>query len=114
MDGQSYLNQKAAEGKARTALLTREPSRLIASRSFNDVPFQIRLQEYGITQMMGGYPIIVNDQIIGAMGVGGGAGGEEECARHALTEVFGPQPPQLPAPEGAGDASNAVFRAPRD
>lgn len=114
MDGQSYLNQTAAGMKARTALLTREPSRLITSRSFNDVPFQIRLQDYGISQMQGGYPIIVNDQIIGAMGIGGGAGGEEECARHALTEVFGPQPPQIPPPEGAANSSNAVFRAPRE
>ena len=34
MDGQSYLNQTAAGMKARTALLTREPS-----RSFNDLSF---------------------------------------------------------------------------
>lgn len=111
MDGQSYLNQTAGEMKARTALLTREPSRVIASRSFNDLSFQIRTMQYGLGQMMGGYPIIVNDQIIGALGVGGGAGGEEDCARHALTEVFGEQPPQIPPPEGAADRSNAVFRA---
>jgi glc operon protein GlcG len=114
MDGQSYLNQTAAGMKARTALLTREPSRTIASRSFNDLSFQIRASQYGLTQMMGGYPIIVNDQIIGAIGVGGGAGGEEDCARHALTEVFGPQPPQIPPPEGAADRSNAVFQPARD
>jgi uncharacterized protein GlcG (DUF336 family) len=110
MDGQSFLNQTAAEGKARTALLTREPSRVIASRSFNDLSFQIRTMQYGLTQMMGGYPIIVNDQMIGALGVGGGAGGEEDCARHALTEIFGEQPPQIPPPEGAADRSNAVFQ----
>jgi len=110
MDGQSWLNQTAAGMKARTALITREPSRIIASRSFNDLSFQIRTMQYGLSQMMGGYPIIVNDQLIGAIGVGGGAGGEEDCARHALTEVFGPQPPQIPPPEGAGDRSNAVFQ----
>lgn len=109
MDGQSYLNQAAAGMKARTALLTREPSRIIAARSFNDLSFQIRTMQYGLAQNMGGYPIIVNDQIIGALGVGGGAGGEEDCARYALTEVFGPQPPQIPPPEGAGERSNAVF-----
>src|SRR6266699_6908504 len=79
MDGQSYLNQRAAEEKARTALLTREPSRIIAARSFEDLATQGRMQQFGLNPQQGGYPIIVNDQMIGAIGVGGGAGGEELC-----------------------------------
>ena len=109
MDGQSYLNQRAAEEKARTALLTREPSRIIAARSFEDLATQGRMQQFGLNPQQGAYPIIVNDQMIGAIGVGGGAGGEELCARYALEQVFGPQPPITPAPPGAREGYNATF-----
>lgn len=105
MDGQSYINQKAAENKAHTALLTREPSHVLTNRAFDDVSTLIRMGQFGLSVQEGGLPIIVNDQVIGAIGVGGGAGGasygEERCARDALTEVFGPQPPTLPPPAGA-------------
>ena len=108
MDGQTYINQKAAENKARTALLTREPSHVLTNRAFDDVSTLIRMDQFGLTVQEGGLPIIVNDQVIGAIGVGGGAGGrsygEEVCARDALAEVFGPQPALLPAP--AGGATN--------
>ena len=109
MDGQSYLNQRAGEEKAKTALLTREPSRVIAARSFVDLATQGRMQQFGLNPQQGGYPIIVNDQIIGAIGVGGGAGGEELCARYALEQVIGPLPPITPAPQGARDGFNATF-----
>jgi glc operon protein GlcG len=105
MDGQTYINQKAAEQKARTALLTREPSHVLTNRAFDDVSTLIRMDQFGLTVQEGGLPIIVNDQVIGAIGVGGGAGGraygEEVCARDALQEVFGPQPALLPPPAGA-------------
>jgi uncharacterized protein GlcG (DUF336 family) len=109
MDGQSYLNQRAAEEKAKTALVTREPSRVIAARSFEDLATQGRMQQFGLNPQQGGYPIIVNDQMIGAIGVGGGAGGEELCARDALEKVIGPLPPITPAPAGARDGYNATF-----
>jgi len=113
MDGQSYLNQKAAEQKARTALLTRESSHVITNRVYNDNGTLIRMQQFGLSPQQGGLPIIVNDQIIGAIGVGGGAGGEELCAHDALEKVFGPQPAILGAPKGARPTANGVF-APAD
>jgi uncharacterized protein GlcG (DUF336 family) len=113
MDGQSYLNQKAAEQKARTALLTREPSHVITNRVYNDNGTLIRMQQFGLSPQQGGLPIIVNDQIIGAIGVGGGAGGEELCAQQALEKVFGPQPALLGPPKGARPTANGVF-APAD
>jgi uncharacterized protein GlcG (DUF336 family) len=109
MDGQSYLNQRAAEEKAKTALITREPSRVIAGRVFGDVQTELRMGQFGLNPQQGGLPIIVNDQLIGAIGVGGGAGGEELCAENAMETVFGPQPPRVAAPRGARDGFNAVF-----
>jgi hypothetical protein len=88
-----------------TALLTREPSHVLTNRAFDDVSTLIRMDQFGLSVQEGGLPIIVNDQLIGAIGVGGGAGGakygEERCAHDALTEVFGPQPAILPPPAGA-------------
>jgi len=43
----------------------------------------------------GGLPIVVEDQLIGAIGVGGG-NMDEMCAYTALTKVLGPQPPLTP------------------
>jgi glc operon protein GlcG len=112
MDGQSYINIKAAEQKARTALLTRAPSHVLTNRAFDDVQVTIRMEQFGLTVQTGGLPIIVNDQIIGAIGVGGGAGyGEEECARDALEAVFGPQPALLPV-LGAGGGGGIPARLP--
>jgi glc operon protein GlcG len=112
MDGQSYINQKAAENKAHTALLTREPSHVLTNRAFDDVSTLIRMGQFGLSVQEGGLPIIVNDQLIGAIGVGGGAGGasygEERCAQDALTEVFGPQPPLLPPPAGARTTGGGI------
>ena len=44
----------------------------------------------------GGLPIVVDNQLIGAVGVGGG-NADEQCAYQALVKVLGPQPPLTPA-----------------
>jgi uncharacterized protein GlcG (DUF336 family) len=100
MDGQNWINIKTAEMKARTALLWRQPShaRMNAAR---DNPFDqiYQMVAYGTFPNSGGLPIIVNNQMIGSIGVGGAAPSpefsDEMCAHRALTEVLGPQPPLL-------------------
>jgi uncharacterized protein GlcG (DUF336 family) len=91
-----------------TALLTREPSHVLTNRAFDDVFTLIRMDQFGLNVQEGELPIIVNDQLIGAIGVGGGAGGaaygEERCAHDSLQEMFGPRPAILPSP--AGDRTN--------
>src|SRR5262249_58904675 len=93
---------------------TREPSHVLTNRAFDDVSTLIRMDQFGLSVQEGGLPIIVNDQLIGAIGVGGGAGGaqygEERCAHDALTEVFGPQPALLPPPNGARTTGGRIPR----
>ena len=101
MDGQGWNNIRTAEMKARTALLTREPSHARMNQARND-PFDqlYAITAHGLFPNSGGLPIVVDDQLIGAVGVGGAAPtpqfSDEMCAHHALTQVIGPQPPLLP------------------
>src|SRR6059036_370067 len=101
MDGQVPIGVETALLKAKTALYARTPSSAVAQR-FNTVEGRvIRLnlgQASGLAYYFvgGGLPIVVQDQLIGAIGVGGG-NADEQCAHAALTKVLGPQPP-LPPP----------------
>jgi glc operon protein GlcG len=104
MDGQLPIGVETALLKAKTALYARTPSSAVAQR-FNTVEGRvIRLQlgqASGLAYYFvgGGLPIVVQDQLIGAIGVGGG-NMDEMCAYTALTKVLGPQPP-LPAAQPA-------------
>src|SRR5438445_9921269 len=99
MDGQGYLNIVTAEMKARTALLGRESSKTRMNRVIQNPDTELQQIQLGLFSNSGGLPIVVNDQLIGAIGVGGSAPrvaqgwSDEICAHKALTEVFGPQPP---------------------
>jgi uncharacterized protein GlcG (DUF336 family) len=101
MDGQGYLNIVTAEMKARSALMAREPSKSRMNRVLQNPEIELQQIELGFFPNSGGLPIIVNDQMIGAIGVGGSAPrvaqgwSDEICAHKALTEVIGPQPPLL-------------------
>jgi uncharacterized protein GlcG (DUF336 family) len=110
-DGQIPNNFDSAFQKAKMALYMRQPTRAMANRwgspeaALARAPLNMYLVE-------GGYPIIVEDMMIGAIGVGGASGGDEECGHAALTKVLGPQPPiQPPArpaqPAGRGAAPAA-------
>ena len=115
MDGQGYLNIVTAEMKARTALLGRESSKTRMNRVIQNPDTELQQIQLGLFSNSGGLPIIVNDQLIGAIGVGGSAPrvaqgwSDEICAHKAMTEVLGPQPPlvqDLP-PRTAGNRGNA-------
>jgi len=101
MDGQNYLGIVTAEMKARTALANREPSKALANRVSKNPDGELQQILLGMFPNSGGLPIIVNDQLIGAIGIGGSAPrvaqgwSDEICAHKALTEVLGPQPPLL-------------------
>ena len=103
MDGEGWIQVKATEQKALTALRTRAASHVITNRNVQDPFTNQNMSGYGLTTQEGGLPIIANGQLIGAIGVGGippaertASYGEEMCARDALEQVIGPQPALLP------------------
>ena len=91
MDGQNPIAGETALLKARTALDNRQPTRALTQLPPRYMPAFYYLDQFPFT---GGLPITVGDQLIGAMGVGGGTGDQdEECAHSALESVIGPQLP---------------------
>jgi len=105
MDGVLPIGVETGLMKAKTALYARSSSAAVAQR-FNNVDGRlIRLdlgKETGLAYYFvgGGLPIVVEDQMIGAVGVGGG-NADEQCAYQAMTKVLGPQPP-LSTGDGGG------------
>jgi uncharacterized protein GlcG (DUF336 family) len=95
-DGQQPNNIDSALHKAETALYLRTSTREGLNR-WNNLEAQLVRSEMKLYLNPGGFPIIVEDQLIGALGIGGAAGGDEACGYEALTKVLGPQPPLAPA-----------------
>ena len=108
MDGVLPIGVETGLLKAKTALYARTSSSAVAQR-FNNVDGRLIRLDLGKASglayyfVSGGLPIVVEDQLIGAVGVGGG-NADEMCAYTALTKVLGPQPPLTPAtpPTGRG------------
>jgi uncharacterized protein GlcG (DUF336 family) len=95
MDGQNTVNTETAYKKAQTALKTRTSTHASVNgfRTLDSKLIRLSLDLYLVS---GGLPIIVDDQLIGSIGVGGAngvPGGDEACGHQALTKVLGPQPP---------------------
>jgi uncharacterized protein GlcG (DUF336 family) len=110
MDGVLPIGVETGLLKAKTALYARTPSSAVAQRFSNVDGRLIRLdlgKESGLAYYFvgGGLPIVVENNLIGAIGVGGG-NMDEQCAYQALTKVLGPQPP-LPTPAGPGGGAPA-------
>ena len=92
MDGQTSDNIDSARLKAKTAVYFREPTSVWEKRSREDPLMAIWVHQLGQFAASGGLPIIVEDQLLGAIGVGGSVE-NEACAQEALTVILGPQPP---------------------
>ena len=108
MDGVVPIGVETGLMKAKTALYARSSSAAVAQR-FNNVEGRVIRLDLGKDQglsyyfVSGGLPIVVEDNLIGAVGVGGG-NADEQCAYQALQKVLGPQPPlatATPAPAAA-------------
>ena len=97
MDGVLPIGAETGLLKAKTALYARSSSASVAQR-FNTVDGRLIRLDLGKSEglsyyfVSGGLPIVVDNQLIGAVGVGGG-NADEQCAYQALVRVLGPQPP---------------------
>jgi uncharacterized protein GlcG (DUF336 family) len=91
MDGQQFNNIRTGLMKAQTSLKTKVPTSVYGAQGRNNPGGQTRtIDQYGFFTNAGGLPIIVDGQLIGAIGVGGGAGGgDENCAIEGLKATFG-------------------------
>jgi glc operon protein GlcG len=91
MDGQIFNNIRTALLKAQTSLKTRQPTSM-ANAQLKNNPAGIARQTtyFNLFTNAGGIPIVVDGQMIGSVGVGGGAGGgDENCAIEGLKATFG-------------------------
>jgi uncharacterized protein GlcG (DUF336 family) len=100
MDGQGYVNIITSEMKARTVLMGLQPSKIYANSLIRDPNREDELVQLGFYPVSGGLPIIVNQQMIGVIGVGGypphpPVWSDEICAHTALVKVIGPSVPPL-------------------
>ena len=111
MDGVLPIGNETGLLKAKTALYARSSSAAVAQR-FNNVDGRVIRLDLGKEQglayyfVSGGLPIVVEDQLIGAVGVGGG-NADEQCAYQAMQKVLGPQPSLATANAPAGGGAGA-------
>src|SRR6266850_2266914 len=71
MDGQVPINIETAQLKAQSVLYTRDSSHARANTVANNLSLQMRWANLPVFPVSGGLPIIVDGQMIGAIGVGG-------------------------------------------
>lgn len=84
-DGAIGISPPVAIGKARTAALLRQPS-----KNFEDYINGGRpsfLSTPGTTPLEGGVPIVVNDQVVGAVGVSGAHGPNDSQVAQAAADA---------------------------
>jgi uncharacterized protein GlcG (DUF336 family) len=110
MDGQISNNMHSALLKAQSALKTRQPTSIRAAQLKNDPGGLPRYSVFfNLFAVSGGLPIVVDGQMIGAVGVGGitgGADNDEACAVAGLKATFSDHValPVYPAAGAAGAA----------
>jgi uncharacterized protein GlcG (DUF336 family) len=87
MDGNSPASTVLVPLKTKTAIDFRQPS-----INFSEAPAAViaSFTTAGYSVLGGGRPIVVDDMVIGAVGVGGGSGEEDDqVAEAAIAAVFG-------------------------
>jgi len=108
MDGILPNDLHTALLKAQTSLRSRQPTSIGAAQLKNNPAGLLRNTTFfNFFEDSGGIPIVVDGQMIGALGVSGGAGGgDENCAIQGLKAAFGEHVtlPVYPAAAGGVEA----------
>jgi glc operon protein GlcG len=118
MDGQVSSDMHTALLKAQTALRLREPTSIRGTQMLNAgraAPRNTSPNMFDFFLDSGGIPIVVDQQMIGSVGVSGVDGGQDEnCAIEGLKAAFGDHA-TLPVygPAGAGRGRGPAPGAPR-
>jgi glc operon protein GlcG len=90
MQGATATNSETAILKAKTAAHWRRPTRELeewVKTGSNGAPAWI-----GDFPRAGGVPIVIDGMVAGAIGVGGGGDGGDDCAQHAIDTVIRKRP----------------------
>jgi uncharacterized protein GlcG (DUF336 family) len=86
-DGAGLSTNEGSDRKAFTAVSFKQPSAAFVKR-MQDQPASVGSRHYTrILALAGGLPIKVGDEVIGAVGVSGTPGRDDECAQAGLAKV---------------------------
>jgi glc operon protein GlcG len=95
MDGARPASAATAQTKAVTAATFRQETGTLPAKGEPDVLLNLSLQNAAaasggkITTLKGGVPVVIDDQVIGAVGVGGGSGDQDaEVARAGIQALL--------------------------
>jgi len=89
-DGAHERGVNSGTAKARTALNFRQPTSAVGRRAAEDAAFDAEIKAGSAwNSRAGGLPILAGGQLVGAIGVGGARGSEndEACAQAGLAQV---------------------------
>jgi uncharacterized protein GlcG (DUF336 family) len=85
-DGAGLHTPEGSDRKAYTARTFRAPSADFVKRVTND-PIRASAQYNRVLALAGGLPIKVGDDVVGAVGVSGSPGKDDECAQAGIDKV---------------------------
>jgi glc operon protein GlcG len=89
MDGTQLGSIEVSQGKARTALQFKRPSKVFQDLVDKDQPHLVTLDH--VTAVQGGLPIMMDGKVIGAIGASGGTSAQDEqCAQAGLNTLATP------------------------
>jgi glc operon protein GlcG len=86
MDGTQYASIKLAKAKAETAAQYRRPTKMFTEALGNGHLFFLTFE--GLCAAPGGLPLVAGGKLIGAIGVSGGAGHQDDIVAQAGVEAL--------------------------
>ena len=81
MDNTQYASVRLAEAKARTSALYRRPTKMFTDALANGHLFFLTFE--GLCAAPGGLPLVADGKLIGAIGVSGGSGHQDDIVAAA-------------------------------
>jgi glc operon protein GlcG len=86
MDNTQYGSIKIAQAKAETAAQFRRPTKMFTDALADGHMFFLTFE--GLSAAPGGLPIVADGKLIGAIGVSGGSGPQDDIVAHAGAEAI--------------------------